>query len=136
MADLRRLLILLPALLLASCESDSGFSIPPQTWHDFDIVLETRPTPVRPGMNEFLVMATSRRGLPVSDLVISLRVSAQNPWHQAIQDGHSGVYRTALSLQAGDTHILMQVRQKKTETVLQYSLLPPVRIGNPPANGG
>ena len=136
MPDIRRLLILSFVLALTACENSSGFSIPPQTWHDFDIAVETRPTPVRAGMNEFLVIATSHRGLPVSDLVISLRVSPQFPWHQAIQDGHSGVYRTAIPLRADDTHVLVQVRQKKTQTVLQYSLLPPVSSASPPVNGG
>ena len=136
MPDLRRLLTLTFVLALTACEGSSGYEIPPQSWHDFDIVVETRPAPVREGMNEFLVIATSPRGLPVSDLVISLRASPQFPWHQAMQDGHSGVYRTAIPLRADDTHVLVQIRQKKTQTVLQYSLLPPVKSASPAANGG
>ena len=87
-------------------------------------MLETRPEPVKTGMNEFLVIATLPSGLPVSDMIVSLRTSDQDPWRQAIQDGHTGVYRTALLIRAGETTVTVQLRQKDTEGLLVYQLRP------------
>jgi len=77
---------------------------------------------MRPGMNELLVLATGRRGLPVADMVVSLRTSEQEPWRQGIQDGESGVFRRAVQMEPGDTQVFVRLQRGKAETVLAYPI--------------
>ncbi len=102
---MRILIVALAALLLAACSApEGGYQIPAQKWEDVVIKVESQPAPVVAGMNEFLVLATLERGKPVHDLIVSLRSGEEQPWHQAIQDGHSGVYRKAIDVPAGAFH--------------------------------
>lgn len=94
----------------------------PQVWQGVQVVLESRPQPMRPGMNELLVLATGRRGLPVADMVVSLRTSEQEPWRQGIQDGGSGVFRRAVQMRPGDTQVFVRLQRGKAETVLTYPI--------------
>jgi len=111
------------AVLLQACSSDSdGPSLPPQQWQDLTIMVQTRPLQVRPGMNEFLIIATTRRGLPGDDMVVSLRTSTLEPWSQSIQDGHSGVYRRAINIRAAQRSILLQLKRGNEQTVLEFPL--------------
>ena len=113
-------------LVLLACSSgeDERIRIPPQYWGDVQVRLETRPEPVRPGMNEFLVIATQKRGLPAYDMVVSLRTSNGAVWRQAIEDGESGVYRRALAVRPTDRVLEVQLRKARetTETVLRFPL--------------
>lgn len=81
------------------------------------------PTPVKPGMNEFLVLTTLEHGKPVHDLIVSLRASQDDEWQQAIQDGFSGVHRRALYL-PGTPTLYVQLRKKRTDetVVLEFPL--------------
>lgn len=104
------------ALVLAGCsEPDVKFQIPVQKWEDTVIEVQTRPTPARPGMNEFLILATLERGKPVHNLVISLRGDESHAWQQAIQDGHSGVYRKAVNIPESSHHLYVKLRKKRSE---------------------
>lgn len=116
---------LLMVWLLQAC-SDAGVAqMPSQQWQDLNIILQTRPTQLEPGMTEFLIIATTPRGLPGHDMVVSLGRTTAGPWSQAIQDGHSGVYRRAFFIQAGQPSVMLQLRQGKDKTVLTYPLLWP-----------
>lgn len=117
------LLVMVLLLILQGC-SDGGNSlgIPPQRWGDAEIDVETRPLQVRPGMVEFLIIATTERGLPAHDMVVSVRMDQADPWSQTIQDGHSGVYRRAIRVAAGQDVVYVQLRRGKETVVLQYSL--------------
>jgi hypothetical protein len=117
------LLVMVLLLILQGC-SDGGNSlgIPPQRWGDAEIDVETRPLQVRPGMVEFLIIATTERGLPAHDMVVSVRMDQVDPWSQTIQDGHSGVYRRAIRVAAGQDVVYVQLRRGKETVVLQYSL--------------
>lgn len=120
------LLIIMLVLLTACSGATPGARIPAQEWQDIVFEVQTRPEPVQPGMNEFLVLATEKRGRPVHDLIISMRTSSEQPWRQSIQDGHSGVYRRALGVVVSDTELALQIRRKSdnTETELHFSLHP------------
>ncbi len=114
-------------LVLLACSSEEGAQnrIPPQYWGDVQVRLETRPEPVRPGgMNEFLVIATQKRGLPAYDMVVSLRTSGGEVWRQAIEDGESGVYRRALPVRPTDRVLEVQLRKARgtAQTVLRFPL--------------
>ncbi len=110
------------ALLLAACGSpEPQFEIPVQKWEDTVIEIQSRPTPVRPGMNEFLVIATLERGKPVHDLIVELRGAPSDKWRQAIQDGHSGVYRKAVSIPQSSHYLYVQLRRKRTDEAVELT---------------
>lgn len=122
---MRGLIISLVVVLLAACsKADPRYEIPPQKWNDVVVEVRVRPTPVTPGMNEFLVLTTLERGKPVHDLIIYLRAAEGDEWQQAIQDGHSGVHRRALHL-PGTPYLYVQLRKKRSEEVgvLEFPLV-------------
>ncbi len=108
--------------LVAGCGKPSE-DIPPQMWENMEVRVESRPSPPRVGMDEFLVMVTDRRGHPGYDLIVSLRTSDQDPWKQAIEDGQVGVYRRAVEVGPGARAVLqVQIRRRDTESVLYFPL--------------
>ncbi len=122
---MRGLIIGLFVLLLAACSTpDPRYQIPTQMWNDVVVEVQVMPTPVRPGMNEFLVLTTLERGKPVPDLIVSLRAEQNKGWQQMIQDGHSGVHRRALHL-PGNPVLYVQLRKKRSEevVVLEFPLV-------------
>ncbi|NOX75644.1 MAG: hypothetical protein GXP17_03305 [Gammaproteobacteria bacterium] len=90
--------VLLVVLLLAACADDTAIRLGPQQWEDLEFVVETRPSPIRVGMNEFIVIASREVYKPGVGLVVTLRVDDKQEWRQAIQDGFTGVYRRALRI--------------------------------------
>lgn len=107
---------------LAACGGDRVADMPPQKWQQAQVRVESRPSPPRPGMNEFLVIVTGERG-PVHNLVVSLRTDDQDPWTQAIQDGMVGVYRRAAKVDPGTRSVLqVQIKQNGAEDVLHFPL--------------
>jgi len=111
-------------LTAAACNSgDRAADVPPQKWKDMEVSVESRPSPPRAGMDEFLVMVTDGRGRPAYNLLVSLRTSDQNPWIQAIEDGQIGVYRRAVKVAPGTNSVLqVQIRRKDAEDVLYFPL--------------
>jgi len=121
--NVNRCLLLWFILVLPGCSDDALPQRSSQHWQDLEIVLETRPLQVRTGMNEFLVIATTARGLPGDDMIVSLRTTATDDWHQTIQDGHSGVYRRAIRIGARQQSVQVQLLRGDTRTVLEFPLL-------------
>ncbi len=130
--------LLCTVLLLVSCGASKS-RLPVQEWQGVTIGVETRPAPVVVGMNEFLVSARGARGAvydllmsargargAVYDLLIFIRVGDNDPWIQSIQDGHTGVYRRALRVGAGQYTLQVRVRRAGQETVLNFALPEPV----------
>lgn len=124
---LRIVFCLMISLVLSACSGggDVKAAFKPQVWQGVQISLESRPAPMRPGMNELLVIATGPRGLPVADIVVSLRMDDQEPWRQGIQDGGSGVFRRAVQMNPGDTQVFVRLHRGKTNTVLVYPIPSP-----------
>ncbi len=112
------MLILL--LGLTACSRDEQTSLPPQRWQDLEVVVETRPAPVQRGMNEFLVIVSKRGIRPREDLIVSLRLSPADPWHQAIQDGDTGVFRKALRVTPAHHALYVQIRRKQETGELAF----------------
>jgi len=122
---MRGLIVGLFVVLLAACSTpDPRYQIPAQMWNGVVVEVQVMPTPVRPGMNEFLVLTTLERGKPVPDLIVSLRAEQNKEWQQMIQDGHSGVHRRALHL-PGNPVLYVQLRKKRSEevVVLEFPLV-------------
>ena len=123
---MRGLIVGVFVVLLAACSApDPRYQIPTQMWNDTVIEVQVMPTPVRPGMSEFLVLTTLERGKPVHDLLVSLRADTSGEWQQAIQDGQSGVHRRALYL-PGTPVLYLQLRKKRSDeaaVVLEFPLV-------------
>jgi hypothetical protein len=117
------ILIGIIAALLTACGDDATPSSPPQHWKEMEIQIETRPSPPRPGLAEVLAIVTGPNGAPIHDLIISLRTADGDPWVQAIQDGHLGVYRRAARVGIGDRSVLqLQIQQGKEHDLLRFPL--------------
>jgi hypothetical protein len=114
--------MLLP-VILSACGGNNALDIPAQKWQDVEIRVETRPSPPSAGMNEFLVMVTGARGLPVYDLLVLLRTNDQDEWKQAIQDGQVGVYRRAAAVGPGARSVLqVQIKRNGSENIFLFPL--------------
>lgn len=99
--------------------------IPSQAWEDIRIDIETRPTRLEKGMNEFLVIASrgKGKGVPAHDLIISLALNDDTNWHQAIQDGFVGVYRRALMVSDPDRDVLIvRIERDHRSGILRFPL--------------
>lgn len=108
---------------LAACSGDQASDIPPQKWRDVEVRVESRPSPPRAGMDEFLIMVNKGQGRPAYNLIVSLRTSDQDQWKQAIEDGQMGVYRRAVKVEPDSA---LQVRIKRegeeAEGILYFPL--------------
>ncbi len=129
---MRYILGLVLMISLAACSEieQPSVNIPVHEWAGIRIRIETHPEPVRAGMNEFVVIINDQlKGIrPAHDYIVSLRTSAQFPWRQAIQDGHSGVYRRAIALDKVENAVLqMHIEKDDSATTLRF-LLDPVAI--------
>ncbi|CAH1069815.1 hypothetical protein [Candidatus Nitrotoga sp. 1052] len=109
-------------VLLAACGGDRVADTQPQKWQDAEVRVESRPSPPRPGVNEFLVIVTGERG-PVHDIMVSVRTDDHDQWIQAIQDGEVGVYRRAAKVAPGTRSVLqVQIKRNGAEGVLRFPL--------------
>lgn len=98
---------------------------PTEHWRDLQVHVESRSYGPIQGMKELLVFVNRGEVLPAWDCRVELRTSDADPWKQAIEDGHVGVYRRALTVDA-DQHSVLQVRisAEGNETVLHFPLKP------------
>ncbi|MGD8567678.1 MAG: hypothetical protein PVJ39_06300 [Gammaproteobacteria bacterium] len=122
---LRILVVCLLAVAATGCGKGNAYILVPQHWNNTEFVVEIRPGAPTRGMNEFVVVATDRDGVPGYQYVVSIKMASDNQWVQMIQDGHSGVYRRAIAVHDPANDILdMQVKHsdKDLQTVLQYPL--------------
>ena len=114
----------LPALMLAlfACSTDTQVS-PAENWRDLQIHVESRSYAPIPGMKELLVFINRNRVLPAWDCRVDLRTSDADPWKQAIEDGHVGVYRRAAKVDANEHSVLqIWIHAEGEETVLRFPL--------------
>lgn len=108
-------------LLLTACGAESR--LPTQVWQDVTVGLETRPAPVVQGMNEFLVSAVRASGAAEYNLLVFIRMDEEQPWVQAIQDGHTGVFRRAVAVRGAAPHVLrVRLVREGQEVVLGFEL--------------
>ena len=111
--------------LLAACTNEGAVRYGPQQWNQTQFVVETRPSPLQAGMNEFIVIATRNDARPGVKFVVSLRIGESGEWHQAIQDGYTGVYRRAVRVTDPETDVLsVKVKESRgdAQTTLYFPL--------------
>ncbi len=120
---LRRLaLSALAGIALGGCgaEGDS-YVVGAGKWQDFDVTVESRPAPPRPGKNEVVVIVTGARKQPIFDARVSVRAQDAADWVQAIEDGHVGVYRRAVDFGHADrASIEVHLQRGSEEAVLVF----------------
>lgn len=114
---------------LSGCGSEQPLRLGPQKWNELEFIVEARPTPIRAGMTEFIVIASREKVKPGVGVIVSLRVDEKAEWTQAIQDGYTGVYRRAVRVNNPLTDVLaVHVRNAKQEddgekeTILRFPL--------------
>lgn len=118
-----RLALALCLAALAAC-ADQDSQAPPQYWKGVEVTIESRPTPPRLGMNEILVVATRPHRQAEHALLVSIRMREDQPWVQAIQDGHTGIFRRAIAMrEPGPQTLWVRLQGKTGETVLRFSLV-------------
>jgi len=112
-------------LLLAGCSPDvPEWTAAPQEWNDLAIRIETRPTVVRPGMNEFLVIANRKQRGFSSDLMVDVRTE-NSPWKQAMPDGALGIYRRALPVKdVQQDHLYVRLVRRGEQHEMIFDLSP------------
>jgi len=118
---------LLCTLALCACgRSAESTAIGTQPWGAYEVSVEIRPSPPRPGHNEVVVIVSGEHHRPIYDALVSLRAQASDPWVQAIEDGHVGVYRRAVKFMGGPaTTLEVQLqRSEESSAVLRF----PVQI--------
>jgi hypothetical protein len=107
---------------IAGCSNSADTAqIGVRPWGSYDVAVELRPAPPRPGHNEVVVIITGEHHRPVYDALVSLRADSSQAWVQAIEDGHVGVYRRAVLFGAG-TQATLQVRLQRADvqSVLEF----------------
>jgi len=110
------------ALTLAACNSSQDASqIGVRQWGTFDVAVEVRPAPPRRGHNEVVVIITGEHHRPVYDALVAVRADPEQPWVQAIEDGHVGVYRRAVLFSHGPAASLqVRVQRADAQSVLEF----------------
>jgi len=103
---LAALLIVTLVAVLSGCGRGNAYILVPQQWDETEFIVEIRPGAPRPGMNEFVVIATGLDRVPAYQYVISIQLVGGERWAQMIQDGHSGVYRRAIAVKDPANDIL------------------------------
>ncbi|MEE8379299.1 MAG: hypothetical protein V3R49_02875 [Gammaproteobacteria bacterium] len=118
-------------LALSGCADEKAIRLGPQQWQDLEFFVETRPSPVRTGMNEFIVIASRDVYKPGVGLIVTMRVDKKIEPRQAIQDGFTGVYRRAVMVRNPQIDVLAvhvrwdkknQSEGKEKETTLYFPL--------------
>ena len=112
--------------LLAACGDSRQASarIPPQRWKDLQVEVETQPNPPRAGADEILVILAAPRGVSTYDCIVWLRTSDADPWVQAIQDGHSGVYRRVVQLEPPQRSTLqVRISRQNEQGELRFAVI-------------
>jgi len=121
----RKWAVLLIPLLFLSCADENAWAPQAQSWQDLSIRIETRPTVIRPGMNEFLVIANRQQRGFTSDLMVDVRTELSGAWKQAMPDGALGVYRRALPVKdVQREHLYVRLQRKGEDGELIFSLAP------------
>lgn len=122
---MRRRILFVCLGLLAACSPDvPDWTAPAQQWNELSIRIETRPTVLKPGMNEFLVIANRQQRSFSSDLMVDVRTENSN-WKQAMPDGALGVYRRALPVRdARLDHLYVRLVRNGEQHEMIFDLAP------------
>ena len=117
-----KIIVLVLLSLLLACTTEIP-TTPEQKWGEYTFRLEARPPIITKGMIELLLISNFKEKLRGWDLVVYYRIGPTGKWVQAIQDGHTGVYRRAMRINDPETDVLyVHVKKKDKEVVFEYPL--------------
>ncbi len=91
-------------------------------WRDLQVHVESRSYGPTPELQELLVFVNRNGSLPAWDCRVDLRTSDADPWKQAIEDGHVGVYRRAVKVDGEHSVLQVRIHTEDNETVLRFPL--------------
>ncbi len=107
--------VFLIAILLGACSGEIPTSEVKQ-WKDYTVHIESRPPTVVKGMNELLLLANYKVRGRAHNLIVYFRMGPEGKWVQAMQDGHTGVYRRAMKVKDPETDVLyVHLKEKDPE---------------------
>jgi len=112
------------SLLLISCTGEIP-TTESKKWLDYTFRVESRPPHITQGMNELLLIGNYQERNRAFDLIVSFRIGPTGKWSQAIQDGHTGVYRRAMKVTDPNTDVLyvhIKRKGKTEETMFEFPL--------------
>ena len=116
---------MLAVSMLSACSGSDNTFMQRQQWNTLQIALETRPHPVQPGHNEFLLHLTGPKGARLAvGAVVRYRLHPDDDWIQAMPDGMSDVFRRALDVQDpkhAKLYVHLRFHGKKTQLVFDLS---------------
>jgi len=118
--------LMLAGLGLSSCSAnEQAWSPAAQSWQDMSIRVETQPTPVRQGMNEFILIANRQQRGFVNDLLVEVHTE-NSGWKQAMPDGALGVFRRALPVRdVQNDHLYVRLTRRGQHGEMIFALAPP-----------
>jgi len=114
---MKKICLLLIVFLLASCTTEIPTS-PSVKWDEYTIRIESRPPVIEKGMMELLTLVDYEERGRGWDLIVYYRMGPSGRWIQAMQDGHTGVYRRAMNVidpVAGVLHVHIKRKQSREE---------------------
>ena len=113
------------ALLLTGCSAEQvSWAPPPQSWQDTTIRMESQPSPVRLGMNEFILIASHQQRGFVNDLLVEVHTE-NSGWKQAMPDGALGVFRRALPVRdVQRDHLYVRLTRRGQHGEMIFPLAP------------
>ncbi len=122
---MRLCLLMLAGLLLSSCSADEENWLPaPQSWQDITIRMETQPTPIQQGMNEFILIANHQQRGFVNDLLVEVHTE-HSGWKQAMPDGALGVFRRALPVKdVLHDHLYVRLTRRGQHSEIVFAFAP------------
>lgn len=114
---MKKICLLFIVFLLASCTTEIPTS-PSVVWDEYTIRLESRPPIIEKGMIELLTLVDYEEKGRGWDLIVYYRMGPAGRWIQAMQDGHTGVYRRAMMVTdpiADVLHVHVKRKQSREE---------------------
>jgi len=110
---------------LAACApSEPVWAPAAQHWQDVTINIQTQPSPIRTGMNEFLLITGHQQRGFGDDLLLMVRTE-HSKWEQAIPDGGLGVFRRALPVKdIQHDHLYVRLSHNKKHGEMTFDLAP------------
>jgi len=112
-------------LLMSACSADEQVWSPkPQSWQDITMRFETQPSPIRLGMNEFILISSHQQRGFMNDLLVEVHTESSG-WKQAMPDGALGVFRRALPVNdIGHDHLYVRLTRRGKQGEMTFALAP------------
>jgi len=121
---MKKYLLVLTLGLAACAPAEPVWTPAAQQWQDVTINIETQPSPIRLGMNEFLLI-TGHQQRGFGDGLLLMVRTENSKWEQAIPDGALGVFRRALPVNdIQHDHLYVRLSRHHQHGEMTFDLAP------------